>query len=52
MSNNAPAPAITKKYQYSSYLKKTGVFDIVQESLKQTAVNRPADPIRFIAAFL
>ncbi|CDW80147.1 UNKNOWN [Stylonychia lemnae] len=40
------------KYDYVAYLKKTGVYDLVQESLKQTAVNRPLDPIRFIAAYL
>jgi hypothetical protein len=26
------------KYEYFSYLKKTGVWDIVQESLKQSAL--------------
>ena len=28
------------------------MFDLVQESLKETAVNRPLDPIKFIAAYL
>ena len=41
-----------QKYEYQAYLKKTGVFDLVQESLKETAVNRPIDPLRFIAAYL
>ena len=26
------------KYKYFAYLKQTGVYDIVQESLKQTAL--------------
>lgn len=41
-----------QKYEYQAYLKKTGVFDLVQEALKQTAINRPIDPIQFVSGFL
>jgi hypothetical protein len=40
------------KYLYFSYLKQTGVYDLVQDALKQTALQRPADPVRFVAALL
>ena len=35
-----------------AYLKKTGVYELVQESLKLTALQRPADPVRFLADYL
>ena len=44
--------AIQNKALYIAYLKKTGVYDLVQESLKMTALQRPADPVRFVADFL
>jgi len=43
---------LKQRYEFESYLKRTGVFDIVQESLKQTALSRPADPIRFVSEYL
>lgn len=33
-------------------MKRTGVYDLVHESLKETALSRPADPLKFVASFL
>jgi len=40
------------RFKYFNYLKQTGVWDVLQESMRESALQRPVDPVGFIAAYL